>query len=118
MKIKTSLFSVLFSVFFLLSAHDAAFAGWWDNNYGYSGGHMMMGGGYMGWFVIIFWGLLLFSLIFLIRWILHLPLGKEAGQVPGKKPLDILKERLAKGEIEIDEYREKKQYLSENSPPL
>jgi len=44
MKIKTS----LFSVFFLLSAHDAAFAGWGDNNYGYSGGHMMMGGGYMG----------------------------------------------------------------------
>ncbi|MBC8440921.1 MAG: SHOCT domain-containing protein [Deltaproteobacteria bacterium] len=112
MKIKTSLFFVLLSAFFLLSAHDAAFAGWGDNSYGYSGGHMMGGAGYMGWFMIIFWGLLLIALIFLIRWISHLPLGKEAGQGADKKPLDILKERLARGEIEIDEYREKKQLLS------
>jgi len=112
MKIKTNLFSVLFSAFFLLSVNDAAFAGWGDNNYGYFGGHMMGGAGYMGWFMIIFWGLLLIALIFLIRWISHLPLGKEPGQGPDKKPLDILKERLARGEIEIDEYREKKQLLS------
>ncbi|WP_299976722.1 SHOCT domain-containing protein [Desulfobacula sp.] len=112
MKIKTSLFSVLLSAFFLLPAHDAAFAGWGDNNYGYYGGHMMGGAGYMGWFMILFWGLLLISLIFIIRWISHLSMGKEAGQGPDKKSLDILKERLAKGEIEIDEYREKKQYLS------
>lgn len=81
------------------------------DNYGYPGWHMM-GGGYMGWFMILFWGLILVALISLIRWIARLPQGKESGQVSHESPLDILNERLARGEIEIEEYREKKQVLS------
>ncbi|MBU1341031.1 MAG: SHOCT domain-containing protein [Proteobacteria bacterium] len=70
----------------------------------------MMGSGYMGWFMILFWGLLLVTLILLIRWVVKLPQSKESGQ--GKDPLAILNERLAKGEIEVEEYREKKQLLT------
>jgi uncharacterized membrane protein len=40
-----------------------------------------------------------------------LPHGKETIKRLDKNPLDILKERLARGEIEIDEYKEKKQLL-------
>ncbi|NOX33726.1 MAG: SHOCT domain-containing protein [Deltaproteobacteria bacterium] len=88
-----------------------AFAGWGDNGYRYFGGHMMGQAGYMGWFMIAFWGLLLIALIFLIRWIAQLPQGQEPGGRYNQSPLDILKERLAKGEIEIEEYNEKKQLL-------
>ena len=109
MKIKTGLFPALLSSFLGLFVYGMAFAGWGDNGYG---GHMMGGAGYMGWFMIIFWGLILIALIFLIRWISHLPLGKGSGLRSDKEPLDILKERLARGEIEIEEYREKKQMLS------
>ena len=70
-----------------------------------------MGPGYMGWFMILFWGLLLVALIILIRWIAQLPHDNESRQRTNKSPLDILKERLARGEIEIDEYMEKKQLL-------
>jgi len=112
MKIKTGLFSALLSSFLGLFVYATAFAGWGDKGYGNYGGHMMGGTGYMGWFMIIFWGLILIALIFLIRWISHLSLGKGSGLRSDKEPLDILKERLARGEIEIDEYREKKQLLS------
>lgn len=111
MKIKRRFFSVVLSGFFLLSIQDLAIAGWGNNGYGYSGGHMM-GSGFMGWFMILFWGMVLIALILLIRWIAQLPHGRETGQGTVKNPLDILKERLARGEIEIDEYREKKQLLS------
>ena len=112
MKIKTGLFFALLSSFLGLFVYATAFAGWGDKGYGNYGGHMMGGTGYMGWFMIIFWGLILIALIFLIRWISHLPLGKGSGLRSDREPLDILKERLARGEIEIDEYREKKQLLS------
>ena len=51
------------------------------------------------------------ALVLLIRWIGQLPIGKSPGRKFEKRPLAILKERLARGEIEIDEYLEKKQLL-------
>jgi len=114
MKIKSYLSSLALSGLLLLFVFGRAFAGWGDNGYGYPGGHMM-GFGYMGWFMILFWGLLLIALIFLVRWIALLPQGKEIRQGADKSPLDILKERLARGEIEIEEYRAKKQLISEHS---
>jgi putative membrane protein len=113
MKTKRIILSLILLPAFLLPVYNIAFAGWGEENYGYSGGHMMglMGLGYMGWFMILFWGLVLVALVILIRWITQLPHSKEARQIPNKSPLDILKERLARGEIEIDEYKEKKQLL-------
>ncbi len=93
-----------------LSVPNLVFAAWGDNMYGHSNGHMM-GSGYMGWSMIIFWFLLLILLIFLIRWISRLSQSGDVTNQRVKTPLDILKERLANGEIEIDEYKEKKEYL-------
>jgi putative membrane protein len=109
-KIKKIVFSLILLPAFLLP-HNIASAGWAEKNFGYSGGHMMglMGPGYMGWSMILFWGLLLVALIILIRWVSQLPHGKESRLRTDKSPLDILKERLARGEIEIAEYMEKKQ---------
>ncbi len=104
MKYKKSSVSLILLSAFLLPV--TAFA-WGENSHGYYGGHMMAPG-YMGWFMILFWGLLLIALIFLIRWIARLP-----GTTRRIPPLDLLKERLARGEIEIDEYKEKKQLLSD-----
>lgn len=75
-----------------------------------------MGSGYMGWFMIFFWGLLLVSLILVIRWISNLSREKESGKIT--TPLDILNERLARGEIEIEEYKEKKLLLSGHDPVI
>jgi putative membrane protein len=116
MKINRIILSLILIPAFLLPIYNIALAGWGEKNYGYSGGHMMgltgpMGPGYMGWFMILFWGVLLVALIILIRWVAQLPHGKESSQRTIKSPLDILKERLARGEIEIDEYMEKKQLL-------
>ncbi len=106
MKNKKSSVSLILLSLFLLPVQNIAFA-WGENSHGYYGGHMMAPG-YMGWFMILFWGLLLIALIFLIRWIARLP-----GTTRRIPPLNLLKERLAKGEIEIDEYEEKRQLLSD-----
>lgn len=81
-------------------------AGWSQGHAYYPGGHMM-GAGYMGWVMILFWALLLILLILVIRWILRLihPKGNQ------QTALDILKKRLANGEIDIKEFKEKKQFL-------
>jgi len=115
MKIKKSISSSGLFAFPALFVYDTAFAGWGNNSFGYSGGHMM-GSGYMGWFMIFFWGLLLVSLILVIRWISNLSREKESGKIT--TPLDILNERLARGEIEIEEYKEKKLLLSGHDPVI
>jgi len=69
---------------------------------------MMWGWWGMGWiFIIIFWGLVLLGLIFLIRWLagtLKASKGEESA-------LDILKKRYARGEINQEEFEQKKRDL-------
>ena len=87
-----------------------------DNRQYYGWGPGMMGWCWpMGWFgpvgMILFWALIVLLIILLIRglrsgkWI-----GREAG-TPTESPLDILKKRYARGEINKDEYLEKKKDL-------
>jgi|SRR3989344_3579656 len=72
----------------------------------------MMGGwngfGLFGWFsMIIFWLLLILGVIALIRYLSDA--GKRKSE--DKSPLDILKERYARGEIDKKEFEEKKKDL-------
>jgi putative membrane protein len=62
----------------------------------------------MGWiFMIIFWGLVVVSLIFLIRWLV----GMSKTTKVEESALDVLKKRYARGEINKEEFEEKKKDL-------
>lgn len=107
-------FSVIPSLL-LLSTGTEAFAQW----RGYGDWHMgpgMMGGWGMGWFggifMLVFWVLVIVGLIFLIRWLIQSTKG-ESGAIlrNSSRALDILKERYARGEIDKQEFEEKKKDL-------
>ena len=82
----------------------------------YSNWHMgrwMMGDWGMGWFgmilMIIFWGLIIVGIVSFVKWLIQTT-GSRGGSIVsnGSKPMDILKERYAKGEIARDEFESMK----------
>jgi putative membrane protein len=84
--------------------------------YGWDMGPGMMGWGYgMGWFGMIlmglFWVAIIVGIIFLIRW-LFVSTGTKSYR-PGfeDSALDILKKRYARGEINKEEFEQKKKDL-------
>ena len=79
-------------------------------------GPSMMGAWGMGWFgwifMIIFWGLIIVGLVFLIKWLVHGTGGRsESWNRRSSNAIEILKERYARGEIDKQEFEEKKKDL-------
>lgn len=66
----------------------------WDN-YGWG-----MGFGFGWFFMIVFWVLLIFGVVYLVKLIAGGPKREEKGDTA----LDILKKRYAKGEISKEEF--------------
>jgi len=77
--------------------------------------HMMgdMGGWWgmgFGWIsMILFWGLVILAIAALAKWLMQQPSG--GGSPRDKTPLEILQERYARGEIDREEYEQKRQDL-------
>ncbi|NQV84560.1 MAG: SHOCT domain-containing protein [Rhodospirillales bacterium] len=76
------------------------------SNYGSGWGHMAFGSVMM----VAFWGLVIFLIVLVVRWIGG---GSSEGTPAASKnpALDILKERFARGEIEKDEFENRKKLL-------
>jgi len=80
--------------------------GWGGSGWGW--GHMMFGGLMM----IAFWGAIILLVVLLVRWLGGDHTHGEAFP-RHKTPLQILQERFAKGEIDKEEYEERKRLLSD-----
>ena len=83
------------------------------------GPHMMWGGWFQMFFgflmMLLFLGIIIALIVVGVRWLgssEHSPFRHAPG--PGaRSPLDILKERLARGEIDVAEYEERRRALGE-----
>ncbi len=85
--------------------------GWQGYGYGMMGPWMM--GGYGGaWFMpiimIVFWGLVIWGIVALIR---GLSRGDTGSSMQADSALEILKRRYARGEINKEEFEDKKKDL-------
>jgi putative membrane protein len=73
-------------------------------------------GGFGGFFMVIFWIILIIGAIYLIKLLMQKTQNKDApsgrGRSSNPKPIEILKERYARGEIDKKEFEEKKRDLS------
>jgi putative membrane protein len=116
MRLKEFWIAVVFSLLFLAYEGDA-FAQYGGYG-GYPMGPGMMGGWGGGWFggilMMIFWILIIVGVVFLIRWLAQSTKGHSSPGSTGSsnRALDILKERYARGEINKQEFEEKKRELN------
>ena len=62
--------------------------------------------------MLLFWGLIIVGLVFLIRWLLQATGNRgHSGVNTGSNAMDILRERYAGGEINRDEFESMKKDL-------
>lgn len=73
--------------------------------YGYG-----IGGGIGMFLMAVFWILILIGTLFVLKWI-FVDQGRQSGSQAGESALDVLKKRYAKGEINKEEFEEKKKDL-------
>ncbi len=84
----------------------AAQSAYWHDGWGW--GHMVFGGLMM----VLIWGGLIAVIVFIVRWAIG---GKSSNGDPAakNKGMEILEERFARGEIEKEEFEERKRLISE-----
>ena len=78
----------------------------------------MWDGGWHGWFfgpimMIVFIAVTVIVVVLLVRWLGAPSHGPAWRGPPGKTPLDILKERFARGEIDKQEFEERRRTLGD-----
>lgn len=111
--IKTALIigGIVVAVLIILPLVFGLISGWQNCGYGMMGSGMMGGFGWM-WLMPVFWILILGLIIWAV-----VAAARRSGESDSPTPsvdsaLEILKRRYAKGEIDKEEYEEKKKDLS------
>lgn len=104
-------FILICGLFFSALSREAFSQG---RGYGWGMGPGMMGWGYgMGWFgmilMVAFWIAVIVGIVFLIRWLAVSSRGHKTSLEDS--PLEILKRRYARGEINKEEFDQKKKDL-------
>ncbi|MFH1241560.1 MAG: SHOCT domain-containing protein [Pseudomonadota bacterium] len=98
-----------------LAAESEAFAQQRGGDGPWEMGPGMMGGWGTGWFggifMIVFWVLVIVGLVFFIKWLIQASKGGSTTTQTGSTALEILKERYARGEIDKEEFEQKKRDL-------
>ena len=64
------------------------------------------------WMIVVI-GALVAGVVLLGRWLGGTGLGNEPGKAAGNRAVDILKERFARGEIDKNEFEERRRLLEE-----
>lgn len=110
--VKTALIigGIIVGVLIILPLILGAMSGWSGTGYGMMrpwmmGPTWMMGGfGIMGIWMVLFWGLIIWLVVVLVR--------RTPERHEGETALEILKRRYARGEISSEEYEAKKKELT------
>lgn len=63
--------------------------------------------------MILFWGAIIVLIVVLVRWLSGHTGPQHSGTPAQKTPLDILRERFARGEIDKEEFEERRKLLSD-----
>ncbi len=82
---------------------------YWHDGWDWGWGHMIFGSLMM----VIFWGGIIFAIVLAVRWLGGRSPHEAAPSASRKTALDILQERFARGEIDKEEFEERKRLLSD-----
>jgi putative membrane protein len=74
-------------------------------------GHNGMMWGFGWWGMMFFWIIVIIGVVFLVKWLVEQGRTDRKTSESGESPLDILKKRYAKGEIDKEEFEQKKKDL-------
>lgn len=90
----------------------------WAQQSGQNYGPHMWNGGWPGWFfgpmmMIVVIAVAVIVVVLLVRWLGGPSHGTTLRSPPGKTSLDILKERFARGEIDKEEFEERRKTLGD-----
>ena len=102
---------IIVTVAIIVPSIVGAVSGGQDGGWGMMGPGMMGGSGwwwFMPIFMIIFWGLIIWGIVALVR---NLSAPRDSDSAKADSALEILKQRYAKGEIDKEEYEVKKNDL-------
>ena len=77
-------------------------------------GHDQMMWGFGGWGMIIIWIAVIVGIVFLVKWLVEQGRTGVGTSEKEESALDVLKKRYAKGEIDKEEFEQKKKDLTDS----
>lgn len=91
-----------------VSAWAHNWGGDWHNGWGWGWGHMVFGSIMM----LVVWGGLILLIVLAVRWVGSGTIRRSDDEAPRNRALDVLEERFARGEIDKDEFEERRRLLT------